>query len=125
MQLPFYATKTTVVTREAAIAEGTRLTARPNTTASEDRADLIDFCLSGPKTEKVQLSLGTKVRMKASGDWYYDTPVAGTVCVVSQAVLSAGDEYSELKLNAVSDGDTQRVSFPNHVTDLSEWIEVL
>ena len=124
MQLPFYATKTTVVTRDAAIAEWRRLACRPNTTAEQARWDLIDFCLSGPKVEKVQLSLGTKVRMKASEDWYYATPVAGTVCVVSQAVLT-GDEYSEIQLKAVSDGDSQRVSFPNHITDLSEWIEVL
>lgn len=124
MQLPFFATKTTVVTREAAEALAVSLSGNADS-VRRNLQDMIDFCLSGPKVETVQLSLGTKVRMKASEDWHYPTPVAGTVCVVSQAILSAGDDVNEIQLKAVTDGDIQRVSFPNHITDLSEWIEVL
>lgn len=124
MQLPFYATKTTVVTREAA-EELARSLAGNADSVRRNLQDMIVFCLSGPKTELVQLSLGTKVRMKDCEDWYYPQPVAGTVCVVSQATLSYGDEQHELQLKAVSDADVQRVSFPNHITDLSEWLEVL
>jgi hypothetical protein len=70
VQTPFYVIKRTPVTKEAAVAFGYQLAQRPST-AAQDQADLIDFCLSGPKEEKVFLSLGDKVRLKENDGWRY------------------------------------------------------
>jgi hypothetical protein len=87
---------------------------------SEDVAN----ALGRANTAAAGITLGTAVRMKAREDWHYTYPEAGTVCTVSQIVLSA-DDLNEIQLKATIDGDTQRLSFPNTVTDLSAWLEVI
>ena len=123
MQTPFYVVKRTAVTKETARAFAVTIAGNSDSVRKK-LDDLLDFCLSGPKEETVPVVLGATVRMKASEDWHYTYPGAGTVCTVCQIVLSADDD-NEIQLKAVSDGDTQRVSFPNTATDLSAWLEVL
>jgi len=70
MQTPFYVTKRTVVTKETALALFNELLNNDDPTR-KNASDLIDFCLSGPKEEKVFLSLGGKVRLKENDGWQH------------------------------------------------------
>ena len=120
VQTPFYVIKRTVVTKEAARAFGYNLALRPYTTSQQDREDLIDFCLAGPKEEKVLLSLGDKVRIKKNAGLVHGFPT-DVEAVFSE--VQRGDSSPEIRLQFDSGHDYNAI-YPDSA-DLSGYVELI
>jgi hypothetical protein len=117
MQTPFYVTKRTVVTKETALALFNELLNNDDPTR-KNASDLIDFCLSGPKEEKVFLSLGGKVRLKENDGWQHCGPTSGEAVLAAVAI-----EHGRLILQFDTEDDYNAVHTGN--MDLSDYVELV
>lgn len=118
VQTPFYVIKRTAATKETALALWSDLLLNDGTLAA-DVSDLIDFCLGGPKDEKVFLSLGDKVRLKENDGWRYYTPTSGEA-VLAEVTLAHG----QLRLQfGTTDGDFNGL-IPGNM-NLSDYVELI
>ena len=115
VQIPFYVIKRTAVTKEAAMALFVELLGGDDT-LHKNASDLIDFCLSGPKEEKVFLSIGDKVRLKKNDGWVHGFPNNG------EAVFSSAPSPG-IRLKFES-GNDYTALYPDSA-DLSDYVELL
>ena len=116
VQTPFYVIKRTAVTKETAMALFNTLMNNDDH-IRKNGSDLIDFCLSGPKEEKVFLSLGDKVRLKRNAGWRHCAPTRGEA-VLGSVALVAG----RLRVQFDTEEDYNAVHTEN--MDLSAYVEL-
>lgn len=84
------------------------------------------------KNDAESISLGAKVRIKAGPEgevgsagsaWWYESPGAGSIGVVSSMELKLGGKGCSVVVE--DDKDFNVLIIPDNVTDLSPWLEIV